>query len=167
MFDKTSETDSSGHVPARRARVGPEDERIALRCHRKELQLLDTFVASGEFRSRSDLMRAALHDFLRRRADPNAPEAAPKEVAGLLEVPVRLRPEEVENFSAYGQLAANGAPLGDVVAQLARRGELEMKVADIVQRQRLSVRQGVENRAQLGALQRTSEDLERRGVVGR
>ncbi|MCI4317375.1 MAG: hypothetical protein L3J96_02460, partial [Thermoplasmata archaeon] len=86
---------------------------------------------------------------------------------GLIEVPVRLRPEEVENLSTYASLVGNGRTLGDVLAETVRRGELELKVAELVQRHRTSTHQAAESRAQLGALRRSGEDLERKGVVGR
>ena len=60
MFDKSVRRPPEGSVASSGSRPGPDDERIALRCSRRELQLLDSFVASGEFRSRSELMRKAL-----------------------------------------------------------------------------------------------------------
>jgi Arc/MetJ-type ribon-helix-helix transcriptional regulator len=167
VFDKTRAADEelppgSGGVP-----VGPEDERIALRCARKELQLLDSYVVSGEFRNRSELMRAALREFLRARAMSAVAPPASSANSGLLEVPVRLRVEEVETLNAYGALVGNGRDLGDVLADLVRRGELEFKVSELVQRQRTSVREAGEARAKLGELRRSGEDLARKGVVGR
>ncbi len=167
MFDKNPDTDAT--VPSRdgRRRRTPEDERIALRCNRRELQLLDTFVVNGEFSSRSELMREALREFLRARtesavANPPAPGAT-----GPLEVPVRLRPDEAETFRAYGEHLANGQALSDVLAQLVRRGALELKVAELVAAARASLREAAEERARLQALQTSGRDLERQGVVGR
>ena len=167
MFDKPPKptpTDSSEPVDGR---IGPEDERIALRCNRKELQLLDSFVANGEFRSRSELMRQALREYLRARAlssitTPSAPDAQ-----GLVEVPVRLRPDEVATLSEYTTLVGNGRTLGDVLADAVRRGELELKVGELVQRHRGQLREAAEARAQMSALERSGRDLERKGVVGR
>ena len=148
-------------------RRGPEEERIALRCTRKELQLLDSFVADGEFRSRSELMRAALREFLRTRAAAVAtPPVAPRPT-DLVEVPVRLRAAEVETFRDYASQVANGRELGDLIADLVRRGELELKVAELVERARRSRREGEEARQRLDELARSGADLERRGVVGR
>jgi hypothetical protein len=78
-----------------------------------------------------------------------------------------LRPEEVEAYAAYGSLVGNGRSVADVVAELARRGELELKVADLVRAKRQLAHDAAETRAQLGALRRSGEDLERKGVVGR
>ena len=148
-------------------RRGPEEERIALRCTLKELQLLDSFVASGEFRSRSELMRAALRDFLRARAASVAPPLDAPKPTDLLEVSVRLRASEVETFRDYASQVANGQELGDVLADLVRRGELELKVSELVERSRRFRREDARTRERLGDLARSSEDLERRGVVGR
>ncbi len=167
MFDKTPRNQADSSASSAGDRVGAEEERIALRCARKELQLLDSFVVSGEFRSRSELMRAALRDFLRARAMSAVASPVPAANPGLVEVPVRLRSEEVETLSAYGSLVGNGRDLGDVLADLVRRGELELKVSELVQRHRVSAHGAAENRAQLGALRRSAEDLEKKGVVGR
>ncbi|MCI4318408.1 MAG: ribbon-helix-helix domain-containing protein [Thermoplasmata archaeon] len=144
-----------------------EEERIALRCTLKELQLLDSFVASGEFRSRSELMRAALRDFLRVRAALVAPPLDSPNPTDLIEVPVRLRASEVETFRDFASQVANGRELGDVLADLVRRGELELKVSELVERARHFRREDARTRERLGNLARSSEDLERRGVVGR
>lgn len=167
MFDKAPKPISDDSREPEEGRIGPEDERIALRCNRKELQLLDSFVANGEFRSRSELMRQALREYLRARAlsgitTPRAPDAQ-----GLVEVPVRLRPDEVATLTEYTTLVGNGRTLGDVLADAVRRGELELKVGELVQRHRGQVREAAESRAQLGALERSGRDLERKGVVGR
>lgn len=167
MFDNAPQDPPAPGSPADRRRLRPEDERIALRCNRRELQLLDSYVASGEFRSRSELMRAALRDFVRRRSAATV-VPAPRPTSGeLVEVVVKLRPDEAETLRAYGRLVANGAELSDVVALLARRGELETKVGELVERARRSVRGAAENEAEIKALERSGEDLERRGVVGR
>lgn len=145
-------------------RPGPEDERIALRCNRKELQLLDSFVANGEFRSRSELMRAALRAFLKERAlsDAMVPGAAES-----VTVPLQIRPDEVATYAAYGELVENGAKLPAVLAGLVRRGALELKVSELVAGARQSVRRSAEAREQLVELQRTGAELSRKGVVGR
>ncbi len=165
MFDSTPTQDPE---PRRRdlavRRRPPEDERIALRCNRKELQLLDSFVASGEFRSRSELMRAALHGFLRERTKDagSVPGVSSDET-----VPVRLRHDEIGELATYGELVANGTVLPDLLAQLVRRGALELKVSELVARSRQSVRESAEERSRLRALERSGADLARRGIVGR
>ena len=167
MFDNATSGDDP---PARRPtedRRGPEEERIALRCTRKELQLLDSFVADGEFRSRSELMRAALREFLRARVASVATPPAAARTGDLVEVPVRLRASEVETFRDYASQVANGRELGDLLADLVRRGELELKVAELVERARRSRRENDEARKRLGELAQSGVDLERRGVVGR
>ena len=167
VFDNApTETPSRSREP-KVDRVGPEDQRIALRCNRRELQLLDSFVASGEFGSRSELMRRALQEFLRSRASIAAAPLPDRRPTDLVEVPVRLRAAEVETFAAYGELVANGREVGDVLAELIRRGDLELKVSELVERTRRSRREIVETQARLDALARSGEDLERRGVVGR
>lgn len=167
MFDKPPHRVSEEPEVPSEARIGPEDERIALRCHRKELQLVDSFVASGEFRSRSELMREALRDFLRARALTAVDGVAARPVRGLVEVPVRLRSDEVEMLRAYGELNGNGRDLADVLAELVRRGELEAKVGELVERSRSAVRNASANRERLRELRDTSEELERKGVLGR
>lgn len=167
MFDNAPPSDAARSKQPAASRGRPEDERIALRCNRKELQLLDSFVATGEFDSRSELMRQALRDFLRARAMTGVASTPPPDAKGLVEVPVRLRPEEIETLTAYGELVENGEALGDVLAKLVRRAELELKVAELVARARGTVREAAESRARLGALQRHGEELERKGVVGR
>ena len=144
----------------------PEDARIALRCNRKELQLVDSFVANGEFPTRSELMRAALHAFLRSRAMSTVPTPA-VDAEGFVEVPVRLRPEEYAALETYAHHVANGRSVKDILAEIVRRGEMEMKVHELVQRARATVREAVETRTQVGALGESAKDLERKGVVGR
>jgi len=55
----------------------------------------------------------------------------------------------------------------DILAEIVRRGEMEMKVHELVQRARATVREAVETRTQVGALGESAKDLERKGVVGR
>ena len=143
-----------------------DDARIALRCNRKELRLVDSFVTNGEFSTRSELMRAALHAFLRSRAMSTAPTPA-VDAEGFVEVPVRLRPEEYAALETYAHHVANGRPVRDILAEIVRRGEMEMKVHELVQRARATVREAVETRTQVGALGESAKDLERKGVVGR
>jgi Arc/MetJ-type ribon-helix-helix transcriptional regulator len=149
-----------------RASEETEDARIALRCNRSELRLVDSFVTSGEFESRSELMRSALHAFLRSRALSAAP-SPPVDAEGLIEVPVRLRPDEYAVFETYARHVANGRPVRDLLAEIVRRGESELKVQELAARARATVREAVESRAQAGALQESAKDLERKGVVGR
>jgi Arc/MetJ-type ribon-helix-helix transcriptional regulator len=166
VFDKAPEGKPARPQANEAAPEADEDARIALRCNRKELQLVDSFVVSGEFATRSELMRSALHAFLRARALSTAP-APTLDAEGYVEVPVRLRPEEYAAFETYSRHVANGRPVRDILAEIVRRGELELKVQELVARARATVREAVETRAQYGALQESGKDLERRGVVGR
>ena len=167
MFDKQLRRSAVEDGSSAR-RIGPEDERIALRCNRKELQLVDSFVASGEFESRSELMREALRAFLRDRATSAVTTTLPPSgPTAPIEVPVRLRRDEVETYRAYGDLVSNGQPLEDLLALLVRRGELELKVSETVARARASVRDAAEAQSRIRELGRSAEELERRGVVGR
>jgi Arc/MetJ-type ribon-helix-helix transcriptional regulator len=166
VFDNASSRKLAPSGDTEDRRDGTEDARIALRCNRKELQLVDSVVANGEFESRSELMRAALHAFLRSRA-MSTPPTPPVDAQGLIEVPVRLRQDEYAVFEAYARHIANGQPARDFLAVLIRLGESELKVHELVARARATVREAVENRAQAGALQESAKDLERRGVVGR
>jgi Arc/MetJ-type ribon-helix-helix transcriptional regulator len=160
----------NGNPPRRRdaepRRDATEDARIALRCNRKELQLVDSFVSSGEFPTRSDLMRAALHAFLRSRALLTAPSPV-VDAEGFIEVPVRLRPEEYADLEAYARLVANGRKVSDLLAEFVRRAEYELKARELATRARASVREAAETRTQVGELTESGKDLERRGVVGR
>lgn len=167
MFDKSSRRPDTA-PPDSREGAAPEDERIALRCSLKELQLVDSFVSSGEFRNRSELVRQAVRAFLRSRAASGVPGvSAPPAPRDLVEVAVRLRSDEVETIRIYGDLAANGQELEDLLAQLVRRGELELKVTETVARARASVRGSEAARERLHALGQTGDRLERKGVVGR
>lgn len=158
MFDK------------REANMAPttEDERIAVRCTRRELQHLDSFVVSGEFGSRSELIRAALRDYLARRVrgEPAPVPTAQPPALSPPEALAHLSPEELETYAAYGQMVANGASLGDILAQLARRGALELKVDAMVTEARTRKRNAVERRTQVEELKQTSEELQRRGILG-
>jgi Arc/MetJ-type ribon-helix-helix transcriptional regulator len=165
VFDKTEPQRPEPPRPSSaEPRPGPEDERIALRCNRKELQLLDSFVANGEFRSRSELMREALREFLRGRAMSGAMISGETDT---VEVPVRMRRDEVATFSTYGELVANGSPLPAVLAELVRRGAFELKVTELVAAARGSVRSSAASREQLRGLRRAGAELERKGVIGR
>jgi Arc/MetJ-type ribon-helix-helix transcriptional regulator len=164
VFDKTADSGTNASKPKRTYRRPPEDERIALRCNRRELELLDSIVSRGEFGSRSELMRTALHEFIRTRTESAVSTPSP---TGLIEAPVRLRQDEVETFREYGALVSNDQPLNDVLAQLVRRGALELQVSELVARARGAVRKAAEERAQVKALETSGRDLERQGVVGR
>jgi Arc/MetJ-type ribon-helix-helix transcriptional regulator len=166
VFDNApNRTKERARAPEAR-REEPDDARIALRCNRKELRLVDSFVTNGEFPTRSELMRAALHAFLRSRAMSTAPTPA-VDAEGFVEVPVRMRPEEFAALEAYAHHIANGRPVRDLLAEIVRRGEMEMKVHELVHRARATVREAVETRTQVGALGESGKDLERKGVVGR
>ncbi len=143
-----------------------EEARIALRCSLKELRLVDSFVSAGEYPTRSELMRAALHAFLQARALSTAPNP-PVDADGLIEVPIRLKPEEYATLVSYAQHIANGARLSDVIALIFRHGESKMEVHEQVHRARDKLRAAAETRSQVGALSDSGRDLERRGVVGR
>ncbi|MCI4365535.1 MAG: hypothetical protein L3K10_05690 [Thermoplasmata archaeon] len=166
VFDNAPEGNPARRRAAEASPETPEDARIALRCNRKELQLVDSFVTNGEFATRSELMRSALHAFLRSRALSAAPAPA-VDAEGFIEVPVRLRPEEYAAFETYSHHVANGRPVRDLLAEIVRRGEMAMQVQELVARARATVREVVQTRAQVGALQESGKDLERRGVVGR
>ncbi|MFZ1022697.1 MAG: ribbon-helix-helix domain-containing protein, partial [Thermoplasmata archaeon] len=124
MFDNAPNKASEGSKGPADRLTSREDERIALRCNRKELQLLDSFVSNGEFASRSELMREALRSFLRVRALSAIPPAR-LDPTGIVEVPVRLRSDEIETLSAYARLVGNDRPLGDLLAEFVRRAEFE------------------------------------------
>lgn len=144
----------------------PEEARIALRCNRKELELLDSFVADGEFESRSELVRGALHAFLRARALSAAP--TPRvDSEGLMEVPVRLRPDEVATWEAYAKTIANGRPVADLLAEAVRHYEHKHELVDLAKHGRERVRDAVDSRAKVHALGESGRDLERKGMVGR
>ena len=127
---------------------------------------MDSFVSDGEYASRSELVRAALHAFLASRAMSTAP-TPPVDAEGFVEVPVRLRPEEYADLEAYSRHVANGRPVRDLLAEFVRHGEMKLEVHELVQRARATVREAVETRTQVGALGESGKDLERKGVVGR
>jgi Arc/MetJ-type ribon-helix-helix transcriptional regulator len=147
-------------------RPEPEDARIALRCNRKELQLVDSFVSSGEYPTRSELMRAALHAFLRSRAMSTAPTPS-VDSEGYVEVPVRLKPEEYAALEAYAQHVTNGRSVKDILAEVVRRGEMELKLYELIERARQASHAASKFRSEAGALSDSGRDLERKGVVGR
>lgn len=166
MFDKASRNEALV-PPRRRSAARPEDERIALRCNARELELLDAMVSEGGFSSRSSLMREILRDYLRSRALPGESHGSAERDARFAEVTVRLRPDEVETISAYGELVGNGQELRDLLAQLVRHGEQELRVSETVARSRASVKAGAESRRRAQELRESAAELERRGVVGR
>ncbi len=166
VFDNASDPAKERARAPEPRREEPEDARIALRCNRKELRLVDSFVTSGEFPTRSELMRAALHAFLTSRAMSTAP-TPPVDAEGFVEIPVRLRPEEYADLEAYARHVANGRPVRDLLAEFVRRSEMELKVHELVQRARATVREAAETRTQVGALGESGRDLERKGVLGR
>jgi Arc/MetJ-type ribon-helix-helix transcriptional regulator len=166
VFDKSSSRRSDRLREPESGDDGTEDARIALRCNRKELRLVDSFVTSGEYPTRSELVRAALHAFLQSRALSSLPTPA-VDAEGFVEIPVRLRPEEYAALETYCRHVANGRPVKDLLAEMIRRSEMEMKVSELVQRARANVRDAVETRTQVGALRESGKDLERKGVVGR
>lgn len=166
VFDDAPRRSSAAQKRVDARRREPEEARIALRCNRKELQLVDSFVASGEFPTRSELMRAALHAFLRSRALSTAPNP-PVDAEGYVEVPVRLTPEEYAEFDAFAHHIGNRQSVKDALAMLIRRGALELKVTEMAQKARTQAREAAETRTQVGALQESAKDMERKGFVGR
>lgn len=166
VFDNAPNGKKARSVEPEAPRRDAEDARIALRCNRGELRLVDSFVSAGEFPTRSELMRAALHAFLRSRALSTAP-TPPVDAEGYLEVPVRLTPEEFAELEAFAHHTGNRHAVKDTLAMLVRRGALELKVTELAQKARAQVREAAETRAQVGALQESAKDLERKGFVGR
>jgi hypothetical protein len=75
--------------------------------------------------------------------------------------------DEVETLRAYGELSGNGRDLADVLAELVRRGELETKARELLERSRTAVRSAEAGRERLRELRDTSAELERKGVLGR
>lgn len=165
MFDKPRMPPPTASREPAEDRGRPEDERIALRCNRRELQLMDSFVASGEFRTRSELMREALREFLRDRAK-SAVEPSPN-ASEIVEVPVRLRREEVAMLMVHAKLVGNDRALGDLLAELVRVGEMHGNIADLVQRHSRFVHEAALARAQVEALGQAGQRLKERGFVGR
>jgi len=166
VFDNASNRRSSRSRGRAALPKEPEEARIALRCNRKELELLDSFVASGDFESRSELVRGALHAFLRSRALSAVP--TPRvDSEGLMEVPVRLRPDEVATWEAYAKTIANGRPVADLFAEAVRHHERRLEAVDLAKRGRERVREAVDSRAKVHALGESARNLERKGLVGR
>ena len=149
-----------------------EEERVGVRCARRELQFLDSFVVSGEFRTRSELIREALKDFLARRSR-EVPEAnaatqprthtAPAAYQGIA---AAFRPEEMELLTDYADLVMNGASVGDALAAIVRQGISLEKVRQVVAEQRGLLKDSVERRARVEKAERSSQELERRGYLG-
>lgn len=166
VFDKVPTGKETRPRESEAPRRDPEEARIALRCTLKELRLIDSFVSSGEFGTRSELMRAALHAFLRSRT-MSGTMAPPVDADGFVEVPVRLTPEECAAAEAYARHIGNRQELRDILALIFRYGEKELKVKELAERAREHARDAAETRSQVGALSESTRDLERRGVVGR
>ena len=78
-----------------------------------------------------------------------------------------MKPSEYARLETYAHHVANRSSVKDVLAEIVRHGEMEMKVHELVQRARATVREAVETRTQVGALGESAKDLERKGVVGR
>ncbi|MGI0054982.1 MAG: ribbon-helix-helix domain-containing protein [Thermoplasmata archaeon] len=166
MFDKVPLRRSALAAQRGDRRQDPEDARIALRCNRKEIELIDSFVANGEFESRSELMRAAVHAFLRTRA-LSAESTPPRDSEGFVEVPVRLRPHEFAEWSAYAHYVDSNHPLRDVLARFLREAAEERNLRGRIRYHRDGLHDAVSNQEQAAALRESGKDLERRGVVGR
>lgn len=166
MFDNARDGKkdrASGPEATRRDR---EDARIALRCTLSELRLVDSFVSSGEYPTRSELLRASLHAFLRSRAMSSTPTPA-VDSEGYVEVAIRLKPEEDADTIAYARHVMNNADVRDALAQIFRYGEKDAKVHDLAQHARERNREAVETRTRVGELSDSGRELQRKGVVGR
>ncbi len=166
MFDKVPSGKEARSREPEAPRRDPEEARIALRCTLKELRLIDSFVASGEFGTRSELMRAALHAFLRSRTMPST-TTPPVDAEGFVEVPIRLKPEECAAADAYARHVGNKMELRDALALIFRHGEHELKVLELAKRARDQAREAADSRTQVGELSESARDLERKGWVGR
>jgi Arc/MetJ-type ribon-helix-helix transcriptional regulator len=166
VFDKVPSGKETRSTESEAPRRDPEEARIALRCTLKELRLIDSFVASGEFGTRSELMRAALHAFLRSRT-MSSTTTPPVDADGFVEVPIRLKPEECAAADAYARQVGNRMELRDALALIFRHGEHALKVDELVKRAREQTRDAAENREQVDALSESGRDLARRGFVGR
>ena len=166
MFDNAPDGKKARSVEPEATRSETEDARIALRCNRRELQLVDSFVTSGEYPTRSELMRAALHAFLRSRAMSTAP-TPPVDADGLVEVSVRLSPEEYADIEAYARHIGNRQDVRDTLAMVVRHGERSLQLHELAERARSQARNAAETRTRVGALTDSGRDLERKGVVGR
>ncbi len=165
MFDNAPDGKkdrASGPEASRRDR----EERIALRCSLDELRLVDSFVASGDYPTRSELLRAALHAFLRSRAMSGTPTPT-VDAEGLVEVPIRLSPEEVAMVEDYARHIGNRMELRDALALVFRHGERGLGVTEQAQRGVERSRKAAETRNRLGTLSESGRDLQRKGVVGR
>ena len=134
VFDNAPNGKKARSVEPEAPRRDAEDARIALRCNRGELRLVDSFVSAGEFPTRSELMRAALHAFLRSRALSTAPTPPVDAENGYLEVPTRLTPEEFAEFEAFAHHTGNRHAVKDTSPMLVRRGALELKVTELAQK---------------------------------
>jgi len=166
VFDNAREGKEDRESGPEASRRDREEARIALRCTLGELRLVDSFVASGEYTTRSELLRAALHAFLRSRAMSSTP-TPPVDADGLVEVAIRLTPEECAAAEAYARHMANRAELRDALALIFRYGEQVLNVRDHARRVREQNREAAEARARVGELSESGRDLERKGVVGR
>lgn len=166
MFDEVPSGKEGRASDPEAPRRDPEEARIALRCTLKELRLVDSFVATGEFGTRSELVRAALHAFLRSRT-MSSTTTPPVDADGLVEVPIRLRPEECEAAEAYARHVGNKIELRDALALIFRYGEKELEVEEHAKRARDRAREAAKNRTKVDALSESGRDLERRGFVGR
>jgi len=166
VFDDAPRRSSVAPARAGDRRREPEEARIALRCNRKELELLDSFVSRGEYGSRSELVRAAMHAFLRTRALSTVP-TPPRDSEGFVEVPVRMYPHEYEEWTAYAHFLQGGRPLRDVLGTFLREAQAERGVRELVQYHRQSHRNAVGQQEGTAALRESGKDLQRKGVVGR
>jgi Arc/MetJ-type ribon-helix-helix transcriptional regulator len=100
--------------------------RLAVRCSQRELRAIDAFVLTGDFRTRSELVRKAIEQYLAARLkevpqDSGSPEG-PR---------VRLRSEEIEIVSRYAKLVSGG-DLEGALAMLVRYGLQKLEVDEMV-----------------------------------
>lgn len=102
-----------------------EGERIALRCSARELKAIDAHVHAGGFASRSDLVRAAIEQYL---------SFSLQEVTrrGTQEDPhVRLKEHELDLVSRFAE-HVSGGNLADALAMLVRHGLDKMEADRLV-----------------------------------
>ncbi len=166
MFDKVPRRETPLVRERNARRADPEDARIALRCHRKELELIDSFVANGEFESRSELLRAAMHALLRSRS-LSAEVAPTRDSEGYVEVPVRMRPHELAEWEAWASYMENGQPVRDVLARAIREIASGRHMRETIAYHREGAQQAAARQEQESALRESGKNLERKGVVGR
>ncbi len=92
------------------------EEKLAVRLSERELKAIDAHVHAGGFRTRSELVRAAIEQYLAFNL-----ETLTRRTESPEEIRVRLREHEIDLISRYVELVAGGN-LADALAMLVRRG---------------------------------------------